>query len=54
MKYYINFFYKTVFLKALKQVVRQKQKSKLGAEGGGGRWKDEMKEEESSRKQLTG
>lgn len=48
MKYYIKFFYKTVFFKALKQVARQKQKSNLGAEGGGGRCKDEMREEESS------
>lgn len=47
MKYYMNFFYQTVSLKALKQVVREKQESNLGAEGGGG-WKDEMKEEESS------
>lgn len=48
MKYYINFFYKTVpSSELLKQIVREKQKSNLGAEEGGG-WKDEMKEEESS------
>lgn len=48
MKYYINFFYKTVASsELLKQIVREKQKSNLGAEEGGGQ-KDEMREEEGS------